>query len=452
MADRLVHTDEPERQALHLAIKDDLSASIVLSKLRTEYFHNPFSKAIFLAIQDVFAQNSKVNLPLVKNAIGDKIVLDHVNEIMSEAPQADIDSLCKIVVDNYWVRAVDDFCRNTRQEIDSSPIAGIDLIDKMQRKVLELTTTAKRDFVTFGESFAETLDAIKELQKEGTGIVGLPTGIPELDNKTTGFRGGQFIVVGGRPSHGKSELMINILTHMAVNEGAECALFSLEMSVEEINLRIASCLTEVPLWKLRTGNITHKDERKLEHLMEQSGKIPLHISEQPHVGPSALHAQIKKKKIECPNLACVAVDYLQLMRSDTKGENRNLELADITRGFKILASEIGIPVIVGSQMSRTVEHRQAKKPKLSDLRDSGAIEQDADVVLFVQRPDSSFEGGKSEYVIKIILEKQRNGPIGTILATNNVEIQKIFQRGDECWDEKMTPDDRGRIEPDDLPF
>lgn len=441
-------SDEAERSALHLAIKDVLAASMLISTVPTSCLLTAHAIQVYGAIKYAFTDSGAVNISLIKNQIKDVATLKYVDTILATAPQGDIESLCKIMVDNYKVRKVEDFCNGVVRDISKTPVSGYELLDRMQKEVLDLSGTERRGFVSFSESFLQTRDVIDTLESTEGGVIGLPTGIKGLDRKTTGFRGSQLIVIGGRPSHGKTEFLLNSLIHMAFEHGKECALFSMEMTVDEINFRIISNLTEIPMWKIRTGNLTDKDIQKIDWLKSRAKDIKIHVNDEGALSPSAIHALVKRMKIERPELAIVAIDYLQLMRGDGRAENRNLEISEITRGLKLLAKDVGIPVIIASQMARRIEQRKSKRPKLSDLRDSGAIEADADIVIFCQRPDSSFEKETDQYVMKLVLEKQRMGPIGTVLATNNASIQKIYQTGAEALDESEWRDDDG----DDLPF
>lgn len=440
----LLLQEETENEVLNLMLGDILNASEGINKLRRQHFVSIENQKIFTHIKEIFLEEGTVGVSLVKANLRKKSEKSQLDKILATSVDGKINALCDAVINNYKLREIDSFCRTTSASIGASNVTGSVLLDRMQKSVLDLTSSTERGFSTFADTFGDTLRRIGELQESGEGLIGLPTGIAGLDRKIGGISGPKFIVIGGRPSDGKTEFILNILTHMAFKHDAEVAFFSLEMGiVEEINIRIASSVTEIPMWKLKTGNITAQDEKKLDWLHEKAQNTKIHICADAGITPSAIHAKVKRLKIERPNLAIVAVDYLQLLKSDSREENRNLELGSITRGMKLLAMDLGIPVIAASQMARRVEQRKGNRPKLSDLRDSGAIEADADIVIFCQRPSSKSIKGKDEYTMRLVLEKQRNGPIGTVLATNNTSIQKIYQKGTEVADPKDWDENEG---------
>jgi replicative DNA helicase len=430
-----------EQQIIKLIVTDVLAASIGIAKLNSFNFRDYRAAELFELINKLFIENGKINVPLIQSKTKKKELLSYLTSAIDTSITADIDSLCSIVIDTFVSTELAGFCDNTLSSLRTKYISGTDLLNSFQTKVLELSNFGRKGFHSFEKSLIKTRELINSLTENSAEILGLETGVTELDRKTTGFKGPQLIVIGGRPSHGKSEFILSSLVNMAFNQKKECALFSLEMSIDEINMRIISNITQIPLWKIRTGNLTTADHSKLDWLSDRSKDINIHISDETVLTPSALHAIVKRLKIEKPNLAIIGIDYLQLMQSDSRGENRNLEISEITRGLKLLAKDVDIPIILASQMARRVEERKSKKPKLSDLRDSGAIEADADIVIFCQKPDNAFKEGSDQYVMKLVLEKQRMGTTGTILATNDASTQRIFQTGTELIDEREWEDE-----------
>ncbi|MDO4343950.1 MAG: replicative DNA helicase [Eubacteriales bacterium] len=269
------------------------------------------------------------------------------------------------------------------------------------------------DFVPIKEIVLNALDKIELASKTKGNVTGIPTGFIDLDYKTAGFQPSDLILVAARPSMGKTALVLNIAQHMAFRENVTVAIFSLEMSKEQLVNRLFSLESRVDSQAIRTGNLSDDDWAKLIEGATVIGQSNLIIDDTPGISIMELRSKCRKYKME-HNLGIIIIDYLQLMTGSRRSESRQQEISDISRSLKAIARELNVPVVALSQLSRAVEQRPDHRPMLSDLRESGAIEQDADVVMFIYRDDYYNKDTAKPNVAEIILAKQRNGAIGTI--------------------------------------
>jgi replicative DNA helicase len=273
----------------------------------------------------------------------------------------------------------------------------------------------KQGFQGMDTLVVELLDRVQEMADNPMDITGVPTGFYDLDRMTSGFQAGDMIVLAARPSMGKTALAVNIAEHVALNEGLPVAVFSMEMGASQLAVRIVGSIGRIDQTHLRTGKLTDEEWPRLTEAIEKLRNVSLHIDETPGLTSSELRANARRLARQCGKLGLIVVDYLQLMSgSSSDGENRATELGEISRGLKMLAKELQCPVIALSQLNRSVETRTDKRPMMSDLRESGAIEQDADVIMFIYRDDYYNKDSKEPGVSEIIIGKQRNGPTGTV--------------------------------------
>ncbi len=294
-----------------------------------------------------------------------------------------------------------------------------ELVDEAERRVFEIAERGNRGrsgFIAVHDVLPQTIDRLDMLHQSPGDIRGVPTGFTQLDRKTTGLQAGDLVVIAGRPSMGKSTLAVNIAENAAIAKGLPCAIFSMEMSAEQLTLRMISSLGRVNQTHLRTGNFTDEDWSRIQGAMAQLSGAPIYIDESPALTPTELRARARRLKRE-RGLGLVIVDYLQLMQVPGTKENRATEISEISRGLKALAKELQVPVIAISQLNRAVEQRTDKKPVMSDLRESGAIEQDSDVILLIFREEVYDPNTARRGVADIIIAKQRNGPIGEVQLT-----------------------------------
>jgi replicative DNA helicase len=302
---------------------------------------------------------------------------------------------------------------------DSRGRAAHELVDEAERRVFAIAERGSRGrsgFIAVRDILPQAIDRLDTLHQNPGEIRGVPTGFALLDRKTAGLQPGDLIVIAGRPSMGKSTLAVNIAESAAIAKGVPAAIFTMEMSSEQMTLRMISSLGRVNASHLRTGNFTDEDWSRIQGAMSQLSGAPIYLDESPALTPTELRARARRLKRE-RGLGLVIVDYLQLMQVPGTKENRATEISEISRGLKALAKELQVPVIAISQLNRAVEQRTDKKPVMSDLRESGAIEQDADLILLIYREEVYDQNTARRGVADIIIAKQRNGPVGEVQLT-----------------------------------
>jgi replicative DNA helicase len=302
------------------------------------------------------------------------------------------------------------------------PVA--DIVDESEQKIFNIGEQGKRNkdgFHAMDSLVVQLLDRVQEMADNPSDITGVPTGFYDLDRSLSGMQAGDLIILAARPSMGKTALAINIAEHVALNEGLPVAVFSMEMGASQLAVRIVGSIGRIDQGRLRTGRLTDDEWPRLTEAIEKLRTISLHIDETAGLTVSELRANARRLARQCGKLGLIVVDYLQLMSvsSSMNDENRATAVGEISRGLKMLAKELQCPVIALSQLSRGVESRPDKRPMMSDLRESGAIEQDADVIMFIYRDDyyNKMDGpnpSKEPGVAEVIIAKQRNGPTGTI--------------------------------------
>ncbi len=294
------------------------------------------------------------------------------------------------------------------------------ILDEAEQKIFNIGeegSRMKQGFQAMDGLVVQLLDRVQEMADNPNDITGVPTGFYDLDRLTSGFQAGDMVVLAARPSMGKTALAINIAEHVALHEGLPVAVFSMEMGASQLAVRIVGSIGRIDQMHLRTGKLTDDEWPRLTEAIEKLRNVSLHIDETPGLTVSELRANARRLARQCGGkLGLIVVDYLQLMSvsSSMSEENRATAVGEISRGLKMLAKELGCPVMALSQLSRGVESRTDKRPMMSDLRESGAIEQDADVIMFIYRDDYYNKDSKEPGVAEIIISKQRNGPTGTV--------------------------------------
>ena len=298
------------------------------------------------------------------------------------------------------------------------PVATI--LDEAEQKIFNIGEEGARNrqgFQAMDTLVVALLDRVQEMADNPNDVTGVPTGFYDLDRMTAGFQAGDLIVLAARPSMGKTALAINIAEHVALNEGLPVAVFSMEMGAAQLAVRIVGSIGRIDQSHLRTGKLTDEEWPRLTEAIEKLRTISLHIDESAGLTSSELRANARRLSRQCGKLGLIVVDYLQLMSGsgNSDGENRATELGEISRGLKMLAKELQCPVMALSQLNRSVESRPDKRPMMSDLRESGAIEQDADIIMFIYRDEYyTKDTCKEPGVAEVIIAKQRNGPTGVV--------------------------------------
>ena len=304
------------------------------------------------------------------------------------------------------------------------------MLDEAESKILAIAeegARGKQGFQEIQPLLKQVVERIDELysRENPNDITGVPTGFADLDKMTSGLQPGDLIIVAGRPSMGKTAFSINIGEHVAIESGLPVAVFSMEMGGAQLAMRMLGSVGRLDQHRLRSGQLNDEDWPRLTHAIQKMNDAQLYIDETPALNSIELRARARRLSRQCGKLGLIVIDYLQLMSANNSGENRATEISEISRNLKGLAKELNCPVIALSQLNRSLEQRPNKRPVMSDLRESGAIEQDADVILFIYRdqvynPDSPDKG-----TAEIIIGKQRNGPIGSVRLTFMGEYTKF---------------------------
>ena len=358
--------------------------------------------------------------------------LGYLNSLAQFVPSAsNIRRYAEIVRDRSILRklvsASDEIATNA---FNPNGRAVSDIVDESEQKIFKIGEAGKRNnqgFQAMDSLVVKLLDRVTEMAENPNDVTGVPTGFYDLDRMTSGLQAGDLIVLAARPSMGKTALAINIAEHVALNEGLPVAVFSMEMGASQLAVRIVGSIGRIDQGHLRTGRLTDDEWPRLSEAIEKLRTISLHIDESAGLTSSELRANARRLSRQCGQLGLIVVDYLQLMSgTSSDGENRATELGEISRGLKMLARELKCPVIALSQLNRSVEQRPDKRPMMSDLRESGAIEQDADIIMFIYRDEYySKDACKEPGVAEIIIAKQRNGPTGMVKLAFLRQITKF---------------------------
>ncbi|QNN56278.1 replicative DNA helicase [Diaphorobacter ruginosibacter] len=293
------------------------------------------------------------------------------------------------------------------------------ILEEAEQKIFaigEEGSKMKQGFQSLDALVINLLDQVQEMADNPMDVTGVPTGFADLDRMTSGLQAGDLVVLAARPSMGKTSFAVNIAEHVALNEGLPVAIFSMEMGAAQLAVRIVGSIGRVNQGNLRTGKLNDEEWPRLTEAIERLRTVSLHIDETPGLTPIELRANARRLARQCGKLGLIVVDYLQLMSGSgsAAADNRATELGEISRGLKMLAKELQCPVIALSQLNRSVEQRTDKRPMMSDLRESGAIEQDADIIMFIYRDDYYNKDSKEPNIAEVIIGKQRNGPTGTV--------------------------------------
>lgn len=413
---------EAERSVL-AAMLMDRDAVISASEILTgDDFYNRQYGMVFECMVELVNQGEPVDMVTVQNRLKEKDVspetasLEFVRELMlGYITSANIRQYAQIVYEKALLRKmirindnISTLCYQGKESTDA-------ILEETERSVFELLKSRNSgDFVPIRQVVLNALDKIEIASRNRDAVTGIPMGFTDLDYQTSGLQPSDLVLIAARPSMGKTAFTLNIAHHVAIRQEKCCAIFSLEMSKEQLVNRMLAMDANVDSQNMRNGKLTETDWEKLVESAGNIGTSRLIIDDTPGISVSELRSKCRKFKLEY-DLKLVMIDYLQLMSGSGKsGDNRQQEISEISRSLKALAREIDCPVIALSQLSRACETRNDHRPMLSDLRESGAIEQDADVVMFIYRDDYYNKDSDEKNVSEIIIAKQRNGPTGTV--------------------------------------
>ncbi len=434
----LPHNDEAEQSVLG-AILIDKNAIVPVSEiLRTEDFYSDLNGLIYGAMLTLSESRKAIDLvtlteQLKKNKDLKKIDSSYLTDLVEKVPTAaNVKHYADIVKEDSTKR----FLISAGVEIaelgygENSEVR--DILDKAESSIFSISQGhMTRGFLPIKDTLTDSFDRIDELQKVGSGLRGVETGFHDLDHLLSGMQKNNLIILAARPGQGKTAFMLNIAQNIAVKDKKSVGIFSLEMSKEELVDRLLVGQADVDAWRLKTGKLSEEDFGKISDAMGQLADAPIFIDDTPGLNLVEMRSKARRLQME-HNLSLLVVDYLQLIDPGKKYDNRVQEVAMISQALKNLARELGIPVLSASQLSRAVEHRGGdKRPQLADLRESGTIEQDADVVMFIYRPE--VEVVTPMIPVKVLVAKHRNGATGEIdlmFQGNRVRFMNIEKQHD----------------------
>jgi len=432
------HSQEAESSVLGGLLLDNNSWDKVADLLVEADFYRYEHRLVFASITSLVNTNRPADVITVfeqmqsqgkAEEIGG---LAYLNSLAQYVPSsANIRRYAEIVRERSILRklvSVSDEIATSALNTNGRPVTNI--LDEAEQKIFSIGEEGSRmrqGFQSMDKLVVQLLDRVEEMSQNPNDITGVPTGFFDLDRMTSGMQAGDLIVLAARPSMGKTALAINIAEHVALKEDLPVAVFSMEMGASQLAIRIVGSIGRIDQGRLRTGKLIDDEWPRLSDAIERLKTVSLSIDETPGLTTSELRASARRLARSCGKLGLVVVDYLQLMSGSGggDGENRATELGEISRGLKMLAKELQCPVIALSQLNRGVEQRTDKRPMMSDLRESGAIEQDADVIMFIYRDDYYNKESKEPGVAEIIIAKQRNGPTGTVKLTFLKPITKF---------------------------
>lgn len=415
---------EAEQAVLGCLMLDKHAWDRLADSLRAEDFHKKAHRTIYQAMLQLLQRNQPIDCITLAEALksqklleecgGEVYLFELANHIASSVNvKAYADIVHEHAVLSQLIATAGDI---SHLALNSDGRPSKDLVDQAEKLIFDIGEQRTRgsgpvDIVTL---LAKTTDQIDALSKSGRSLTGLSTGFTDLDKDTSGLQRGDLIIVAGRPSMGKTCLIMNMAEAVAIKEKQPVLVFSLEMPGESITMRLLSSLGRIDQHRLRSGEISDEDWPRISSSTDMLSQTKIFIDDTPALSPLEVRTRARRVAREHGQLGLIVIDYLQLMTGSGNNENRTLEISGISRSLKALAKELNVPVVAGSQLNRGLEQRPDKRPVMSDLRESGAIEQDADLIAFIYRdevyyPDSPFKG-----TAEIIIGKQRNGPIGKV--------------------------------------
>jgi replicative DNA helicase len=436
------HNNEAEVSVLGSILLEKDAIIRVADILTEDDFYLDAHRMIYGTMIELFEHHQPIDLVTLTNKLTEKKLLDtvggagYISTLVNAVPSAaNITHYAKITADKALLRRLIESSNDITSLAYSEKEDTSRVLDQAEQKIFKVAEKhLKGKFIPIKSILEESFERIDELHKDKDKLRGVPTGFKELDNVLAGLQPSDLIIIAARPSVGKTSLALNIAEHVAGGEGISVALFSLEMSKEQLVDRLLASEAKIDSWKLRTGNLDDSDFPKIGKAMATLSEAPFFIDDSPLINVLEMRTKARRLQSE-KGLGLIIVDYLQLMQG-RNSENRVQEISEISRSLKGLARELSVPIIALSQLSRAVEARPDKRPILSDLRESGSIEQDADVVMFIYRDELYNPETEKKGIAEIIIRKHRNGPIGSVDLFFKQE-QTAFRSLDKKHSEKL---------------
>jgi len=422
MADARIppHDEQAESSILGAILIDKDALSEIVDFVIPENFYKESHSYIYSAMVALFEKHDPVDIVTVtaqlkkmgkyKDIGGSSYLTELTNRVPTSA---NIEVYGKIIADHFVKRRLIEASATITQSAFNEGQEAQSLLDSSEAEILSIARKRQhQDFIPVKDALAESFDRLDELHKRGSSLRGIPTGFEDLDNKLAGMQDSNLLILAARPGQGKTALALNIAQYIAVHQKQTVGFFSLEMSKEELVDRLLVAQADVDAWRLKTGKLSDADFTKLSEAMGELSEAPLFIDDTPGINLFEMRTKARRlQKVE--KMRLLIVDYLQLVDPGRRFDNRVQEVSLVSQSLKNLARELKVPILVVSQLSRAVETRGSKIPQLADLRESGAIEQDADVVMFIYREDTDTEKWEQQ-VVKLLIAKHRNGPLGQI--------------------------------------
>ncbi|MBT8422926.1 MAG: replicative DNA helicase [Gammaproteobacteria bacterium] len=421
------HSLQAEAAVLGGLMLDNASWDTVADVVVEDDFYRRDNRLIFRAITSLADQNNPFDAVTLSEWLDQNALLEDVGglgalgELAQNTPSAaNIKAYAEIVRENSVMRQLivvgNDIAGSAYETEGRDTAALLDHAEKMVFEIAERGSRGRRGFRNIRELLGAAVDRIDKLFQQDDPITGVPTGFDDLDSKTAGLQQSDLIIVAGRPSMGKTTLAVNFAENAAIKHQIPVAIFSMEMPGEQLALRMMSSLGHIDQHKVRTGKLDDDDWPRLTSAVSLLDAAPIFIDDTPALSPVELRSRARRLKRE-HDIGLLVIDYLQLMQVSNTRENRATEISEISRNLKALAKELNVPVVALSQLNRSLEQRTDRRPVMSDLRESGAIEQDADVILFIYRDEVYNEDSPQKGLAEVIIGKQRNGPIGKCTLT-----------------------------------
>ncbi len=417
---------EAEESVLGACFLSKYALQKASENLTPDSFYNERNGKIFQTMTTLMEDNTPIDVTTVtsylkkKNELTEVGGVEYLTEVLNFVPTAsNIDYYIQTVEEAAILRRLIDTANQIAEEGFRTDETVNEILDNSEKRILNIVKNRKAsEFRTIKEVLTKTQSDLEKLAENKGEITGLATGWYDLDKITTGLHPNEFIIIAARPAMGKTAFALNLATHVAMEQEKAVALFNLEMSAEQLALRILSSLGQLEGFKLRTGNLMNNDWKRINEAVSQLANTNMVIDDTPGITIGEIRAKCRRLASSEKGLSLVLIDYLQLISGGKNyGSNRQQEVSDISRSLKTLAMELNVPVIALSQLSRSVESREDKRPLMSDLRESGSIEQDADIVAFLYRDDYYNKEARTEdnnSISELIIGKHRNGPTTTI--------------------------------------
>lgn len=411
------HNEDAEQSVLGGILINKDAISVVSQIISGSDFYSDQNAIVFTAMEQLFEEGKPIDIltltsRLKKNKVQDKVDSSYLTDLISAVPTAaNIEEYAQIIKECSVKRDLINLGGEVAQMGFMEDKDSNELLDKAESAVFAISQGANtKGFIQIKDSLAASFDKIDELHNKGAGLRGVQTGFVDLDNTLSGMQKSNLLILAARPGQGKTAMIINIAQYIAVSQKLPVGIFSLEMSQEELVDRLLVGQADVDAWRLKTGKLSESDFSKISEAMGVLADAPIYIDDTPGISASQIRTKARRLHSD-KNIAVLIIDYLQLVDPGKHYDNRVQEVSIVSQSLKNLARELKIPVIAVSQLSRAVEHRGERKPQLADLRESGAIEQDADVVMFLYRPDAEVS---NVMTTKLLIAKHRNGPMGEI--------------------------------------